>query len=89
MRGTTHSDTPLSETSRISIHVPREGDDDWILKKIREVEISIHVPREGDDLRLAMVTQMYYISIHVPREGDDSAACPRCSPHPDFNPRPP
>ena len=33
----------------ISIHVPREGDDNGTRTFIRLNKISIHVPREGDD----------------------------------------
>ena len=34
---------------KISIHVPREGDDCRRLDAIGKIAISIHVPREGDD----------------------------------------
>ena len=34
---------------RISIHVPREGDDYEALARGGSRYISIHVPREGDD----------------------------------------
>ena len=39
----------MSVQTEISIHVPREGDDDSYLLMIAGVHISIHVPREGDD----------------------------------------
>ena len=35
---------------RISIHIPREGDDDANLAQNAGHEISIHIPREGDDV---------------------------------------
>ncbi len=38
----------LSLTS-ISIHVPREGDDEIFAQGTDVDDISIHVPREGDD----------------------------------------
>ena len=34
----------------ISIHVPREGDDDYFTSCLPSPQISIHVPREGDDV---------------------------------------
>ena len=57
---------------RISIHVPREGDDTLFGEEADDVvEISIHVPREGDDwLPIGRPIELR-ISIHVPREGDD------------------
>ena len=33
----------------ISIHVPREGDDEALICSRINIRISIHVPREGDD----------------------------------------
>ena len=35
--------------SRISIHIPRVGDDAVKEGKTNEVDISIHIPRVGDD----------------------------------------
>ena len=35
----------------ISIHVPREGDDDFYNPLFARIGISIHVPREGDDTK--------------------------------------
>ena len=57
----------------ISIHVPREGDDDQALAATEhDGIISIHVPREGDDCVIVLLYDGYIgISIHVPREGDD------------------
>ena len=34
----------------ISIHVPREGDDNVRYDATENLTISIHVPREGDDI---------------------------------------
>ena len=57
---------------KISIHVPREGDDFFKICISTAVHISIHVPREGDDrLRDDIASVAGHISIHVPREGDD------------------
>ena len=40
----------LKQTTSISIHVPREGDDPQRDRDRRRLSrISIHVPREGDD----------------------------------------
>ena len=36
----------------ISIHVPREGDDQQKDKEAKDKAISIHVPREGDDVTI-------------------------------------
>ena len=60
-----------SYSSRISIHVPREGHDyarDWANRMFL---ISIHVPREGHDTVLLAKSKNPPISIHVPREGHD------------------
>ena len=57
----------------ISIHVPREGDDDLETWYLAHNMISIHVPREGDDIRGSWQSYtLRTISIHVPREGDDA-----------------
>ena len=50
MRGTTGAAVNIdNDPRRISIHVPREGDDSIAAQKLGERDISIHVPREGDD----------------------------------------
>ena len=49
MRGTTVPPHPVAGQQQISIHVPREGDDEMAAKYGVEITISIHVPREGDD----------------------------------------
>ena len=49
MRGTTADKYRQSDFIRISIHVPREGDDNIAKVKGQDYVISIHVPREGDD----------------------------------------
>ena len=56
---------------KISIHVPREGDDTMKISGFDIVTISIHVPREGDDMYHSTRLFLQNISIHVPREGDD------------------
>ena len=56
----------------ISIHVPREGDDNCWSGWEGRFDISIHVPREGDDRQQDVLLPAVHISIHVPREGDDS-----------------
>ena len=50
MRGTTALKVSNKDLKDISIHVPREGDDEDAERWNRCVYISIHVPREGDDL---------------------------------------
>ena len=57
---------------RISIHIPRVGDDlDRILPALDSV-ISIHIPRVGDDAAFVVVLALPgEISIHIPRVGDD------------------
>ena len=49
MRGTTAWAAVMAPTRRISIHVPRAGDDTFIPHTADSVPISIHVPRAGDD----------------------------------------
>ena len=50
MRGTTIVMDIRLGLSNISIHVPREGDDELRLAMVTQMYyISIHVPREGDD----------------------------------------
>ena len=74
----------------ISIHVPREGDDNCdFTRSVDLFLISIHVPREGDDLKLLRQALLSGISIHVPREGDDHLASGFLHGFLDFNPRPP
>ena len=48
-RGTTFASAPLHQVFYVSIHVPREGDDQECVDLLRLILISIHVPREGDD----------------------------------------
>ena len=58
---------------RISIHVPRVGDDAIVQAKAEQcIHISIHVPRVGDDKTARGASPQRFISIHVPRVGDDS-----------------
>ena len=72
-RGTTTTSSSVCLPTKISIHVPREGDDTNYFCKKRLCIISIHVPREGDDGKVIFrVRETRPISIHVPREGDDS-----------------
>ena len=49
VRGTTALCASLELSADISIHVPREGDDQQTGEKEVDFIISIHVPREGDD----------------------------------------
>ena len=49
VRGTTGWYQAYVQLANISIHVPREGDDNQMPEKIVNILISIHVPREGDD----------------------------------------
>ena len=64
--------TPYDLSLKISIHVPREGDDLRRSRPCPSGMISIHVPREGDDDRACIRAGAGHpISIHVPREGDD------------------
>ena len=77
-RGTTRAERERKKAEKISIHVPREGDDRLGISDASEVTISIHVPREGDDCAPpAMASATICISIHVPREGDDRRPVPR------------
>ena len=71
MRGTTYVPRELYLKFIISIHVPREGDDVFLLPEETAPSISIHVPREGDDQKKNIPLSIADISIHVPREGDD------------------
>ena len=72
VRGTTTPVLAQGQDFQISIHVPREGDDFFVLFVHGvAVVISIHVPREGDDLAVLLQHLAHPISIHVPREGDD------------------
>ncbi len=66
--------SPAIASSRISIHVPREGHDLRRKNRLAVQNISIHVPREGHD-RFAHLERLslQMISIHVPREGHDAA----------------
>ena len=48
-RGTTRQGVGAGTRRGISIHVPREGDDQHAIGWVVHVRISIHVPREGDD----------------------------------------
>ena len=74
---------------KISIHVPREGDDGCDSIPVYREFISIHVPREGDDMGYYASSSSPQISIHVPREGDDQWLLIRHDGHINFNPRPP
>ena len=75
--------------NKISIHVPREGDDSVEYRAPYVDTISIHVPREGDDLPFRPVPRSRPISIHVPREGDDWDLLRLSHYQMYFNPRPP
>ena len=70
-RGTTLKRRCPVQTVRISIHVPREGNDQGSKTQPVYSCISIHVPREGNDLFLIFIDGGPNISIHVPREGND------------------
>ena len=66
--------SPAIASSRISIHVPREGHDRLDGHSDgRGLGISIHVPREGHDQRRSCTSDGARISIHVPREGHDTS----------------
>ena len=56
---------------RISIHAPRTGSDDKLLKETRGEVISIHAPRTGSDDSIAPTGDVHGISIHAPRTGSD------------------
>ena len=49
VRGTTFDNPSRISITDISIHVPREGDDNVHEITNQAQSISIHVPREGDD----------------------------------------
>ena len=59
MRGTTAILVTPAEKLVISIHVPREGDDDLFRQRPAESRISIHVPREGDDVGVGFAPLLY------------------------------
>ena len=56
VRGTTGFGAPMLEANLISIHVPREGDDNHNGVSQHNIYISIHVPREGDDCNITKCT---------------------------------
>ena len=58
-------------TTRVSIHAPREGCDTIIGSLDRCTDVSIHAPREGCDIRYAHLLGRELVSIHAPREGCD------------------
>ena len=89
-RGTTIGVAQHVGVYRISIHVPREGDDRDAQSLLRDVlRISIHVPREGDDSFIWRRNWERSISIHVPREGDDLRTAAEFCTIRNFYPRPP
>ena len=55
----------------ISIHAPRVGSDDLLLRLEGQLIISIHAPRVGSDLLHNALRQVVVISIHAPRVGSD------------------
>ncbi len=63
--------TRYTATKKISIHVPRVGNDAINLRQLTQVQISIHVPRVGNDPGLFAYLLRRQISIHVPRAGND------------------
>ena len=56
MRGTTGNTYEKLIDIKISIHVPREGDDRGFHGGATGGTISIHVPREGDDPKILPLT---------------------------------
>ena len=70
-RGTTTGLRSTYLVCKISIHVPREGHDQYEPDTGFRHYISIHVPREGHDKNEDAAILNMYISIHVPREGHD------------------
>ena len=50
-RGTTTLESRIAAATEISIHVPREGHDEYLSTVFLYNFISIHVPREGHDLQ--------------------------------------
>ena len=73
MRGTTYGFQVMSlEEVNISIHVPREGDDDLQNRIVTMSRVFQSTsPVRGTTTMLEILRRDIYISIHVPREGDD------------------
>ena len=71
--GTTHSNKFIIVIPRLSIHVPRVGDDAPLNDAYHAgIKLSIHVPRVGDDgAPCGSAGGRQRLSIHVPRVGDD------------------
>ena len=71
-RGTTDSCYMMVSHHQISIHVPREGDDDVVQAADGgNYNFYPRPPRGGRLSRIVTRGGDFYISIHVPREGDD------------------
>ena len=76
--------------SRISIHIPRVGDDGgWTQKTWREIIFQSTSPVWGMTEDKAEFERMRIISIHIPRVGDDIAIDCYTSLILHFNPHPP
>ena len=74
---------------RISIHAPREGSDEAVLRGLELYAISIHAPREGSDDGQHHRRVKGRIPIHAPREGSDVIHQVLLDFSGDFNPRSP
>ena len=60
--------------SAISTHVPREGDDNFVLDVIDQFrDFNPRPPRGGRPSKRHICEKLLEISTHVPREGDDRA----------------
>ena len=72
MRGTTIVDDQGISTKHISIHVPREGDDNpFECDIMKSQKFQSTSPVRGTTYKQTQYQPWRTISIHVPREGDD------------------
>ena len=70
-RGTTPQQLEWARIVSVSIHIPRERDDFYVLLDSALNDVSIHIPRERDDDVVYEFCAANDVSIHIPRERDD------------------
>ena len=90
VRGTTGTASTVGELSRVSIHVPREGDDAGCgSRKHPGGTFQSTSPVRGTTDAFTYDDFTAEVSIHVPREGDDKTSRAQRPIPESFNPRPP
>ena len=90
VRGTTGLFKQGITSVRISIHVPREGDDHRRLQGLDGTwQFQSTSPVRGTTILHVCGVSQHNISIHVPREGDDIDIQKTSQKPMHFNPRPP